>query len=370
MSLPRRASLLLVLGSIGLTLLALEAGLRLTSPHVRLLDTRNFAFEPLSIINLFPMVQYDPTLGYVHKPNYRPVPFPGGRGAFGPLGNRLSQAIDPDAPPPEPPQNAVLAVGDSFTFSSEVEPEQSWPAALERSLGVAVINAGIGGYGADQIVLSAERLLPLTRPRLLIASFIVDTVERTELSVFSGAGKPYFELENGTLQLRNTPVPAYVPSYRQIGWKRRILGYSWLVNWTFDRLGVGTRWRLLPFESRPAHDNGDAVACALMRRLPADTQAAGVKAIIVGQYALPHLHDEPRSARLRAMLACARDVGLPVVDFWEDLQALRRSDPKRLGAFYEPGGHMSAEGNAYAAAAIAGFLRQTEPALFKQTGSR
>src|SRR5262249_44295496 len=39
---------------------------------------------------------------------------------------------------------AALAVGDSFTEGWEVKDHESWPALLEKKIGMPVINAGVG----------------------------------------------------------------------------------------------------------------------------------------------------------------------------------------------------------------------------------
>ena len=52
----------------------------------------------------------------------------------------------------------ILAVGDSFTYGDEVNDGQTWPAQLQLLTGRRVLNAGVSGYGFDQIVLRAEQL--------------------------------------------------------------------------------------------------------------------------------------------------------------------------------------------------------------------
>src|SRR5262245_17346754 len=62
----------------------------------------------------------------------------------------------------------ILAVGDSFTQGWEVDDDETWPSYLEKLADVPVINAGVGGYGTDQIVLRAEQLLPIVQPKILV----------------------------------------------------------------------------------------------------------------------------------------------------------------------------------------------------------
>ena len=56
---------------------------------------------------------------------------------------------------------AVLAVGDSFTFGHRLDNRETWPSALERKRRVRVVNAGVSGYGLDQMFVHAQRTLDL-----------------------------------------------------------------------------------------------------------------------------------------------------------------------------------------------------------------
>src|SRR5690349_13483737 len=88
---------------------------------------------------------YDPTLGW--------APTPGSSGAM--LGKPFSftdQATreqNRDRPPATGP--LILALGDSMTEGFAVGNDETWPAQLERLTGRRVLNAGVRGYGLDQI---------------------------------------------------------------------------------------------------------------------------------------------------------------------------------------------------------------------------
>ena len=69
----------------------------------------------------------------------------------------------------------ILALGDSFTFGTGIDREATWPVQLERALmqrlpnrQLAIVNAGVPGYGLAQMRDMAEELLPQIKPQLLI----------------------------------------------------------------------------------------------------------------------------------------------------------------------------------------------------------
>ena len=51
----------------------------------------------------------------------------------------------------------IATYGDSFTHGDEVSDDATWQCALERTMNRRVKNYGVGGYGADQALLKAER---------------------------------------------------------------------------------------------------------------------------------------------------------------------------------------------------------------------
>jgi hypothetical protein len=67
---------------------------------------------------------------------------------------------------------AVALFGDSYTFGDEVDDDATSAAALERLIGVPVLNYGARGFGPEQAVLKFERLAA-ERPMPGIAVLII-----------------------------------------------------------------------------------------------------------------------------------------------------------------------------------------------------
>ena len=127
---------------------------------------------------------YDPRLGWSAIPGSSGTllgkPF-----SFTELGTREQNR---DRPPATGP--LIVALGDSMTEGYAVGNDETWPAHLERLTGRRVLNAGVRGYGLDQMVLRAERIIPELKPSTVVLAFIADDISRTALAVRDAKGKP------------------------------------------------------------------------------------------------------------------------------------------------------------------------------------
>src|SRR5262249_47623704 len=128
---------------------------------------------------------------------------------------------------------------DSFTEGWEVRDHESWPAQLEKRTTAPVVNVATGGYGADQVILRAEQMLPIVKPKVLLIGFYDIAIVRAGYSII-GAPKPYFTLENGEpryhpptfVEPREKNTPTWMILYNI----REVLGYSALADYLFARL--------------------------------------------------------------------------------------------------------------------------------------
>jgi lysophospholipase L1-like esterase len=248
----------------------------------------------------------------------------------------------------------ILAVGDSYTYGEEVTDAETWPAHLQRLTGQRVLNAGVAGYGFDQIVLRAEKLVPALRPSAVVVSFIADDLRRAESSRLWSADKPYFDIDSGVLVLRNVPVPPRTDPRRTLSIAQKTLGYSYLVDFVLRRLNLLEDWFGDHIRVHPP-GTGEKIACLLTGRLRELQQASGAPLLLVAQYdpyvfKTAAIGEEQRRITGR-LLACARAYGLKVLDTFD---AIAKSDaPLSLYGQW----HMNDKGNALIAEAIAGALR-------------
>jgi hypothetical protein len=332
--------------AVGWTVIALELCLRIVDGVG--FGFCNYVSNKLSLLASEYPSAYDPLLGYVPRPSYRGTPeMWHTRVTINSASLRQNRTDEADLR-----QYVILAVGDSYTFGDEVSDEGTWPAELEQITGLPVANGGVFGYGLDQIVLRAEALVPIHRPSRLIVSFFYEDVHRNYLRQRTGVEKPYFDIVNSKLVLRNVPPSPNRPHIEQIGFFRAALGYSYLADWSARRLGVSAWWYAGQFPKLGVDTDGTLVACLLMDRLKALEVSAGISTLVVAQYWHPFSKDEQGVAA--NLLKCAEKAGLATLDTRERLLAAYREDSGRY--WNEWGSHMTATGNLLIAREIAKWV--------------
>jgi hypothetical protein len=240
----------------------------------------------------------------------------------------------------------ILAIGDSFTFGDEVLDQETWPAQLETATGRPVLNGGVFAYGADQAFLRAQILMSSYTPEFVLLAFISDDINRTEFSYYS-AWKPYFDLVDDELVLRNVPVPRTgnpKPPYARL---RSVLGYSFLANAVFRRV-IPRWWRYGSIEK--AHGDGEAVTAALLRRLDQVARGRGARLVAITLGTNGRIRG---NARLPTLAEEVRRDGIDVLDLAPDIARLIASG--RDDMFLERG-HYSPSMNGWVARRVADHI--------------
>jgi hypothetical protein len=337
----------LVIGSVLFSLLVLELGCRLLRGPSWLVDWPNLVLQERiatkgqGVGRLVP----DPTLGFVARPGFSSngLTYDGHGWRVSPNPDGLALA--------EPP---VLVVGDSIAHGDEVSDAEAWPARLQLMLRRRVIDTAMSGYGFDQIVLAAEKATADVKPAAIILSFTADDTRRNEMKRVWGAEKPYFELVNGTLTLRNTPVPPNPAPADTLDFWQWAFGWSALVDTVLRHQGWQYEWatdheRVLP------RGEGEKLSCALLARL----KGLGVPMLVVAEYNRYVFENEEHAALTRgttgAVLKCAADLGLATLDLFDlDKDAVRR---RGLEAIFRSS-HPGPEGARLAADAIAAEMEK------------
>jgi lysophospholipase L1-like esterase len=200
----RAVNLLILLGSLGFTLLVLEGGLRIRASLSAKWSNQHIA-----------CCEQDPLLGWRHVPNriarvvareYEVFESFNSRGVRGPE-YPIEKSDD---------EYRIIILGDSFAEGYSVEFKALFSEVMKRRLNaqnshrVEVINLGVGGYSTDQELLQFQTEGKLYRPDLTVLMFYDNDVWFNGRSVYMPWGrgyKPLFGLENGELRLTYVPIP-------------------------------------------------------------------------------------------------------------------------------------------------------------------
>jgi hypothetical protein len=148
---------------------------------------------------------YDPTKGWIPKPNLRDV-----KAFNSKILNTNSKGFrgKKDFPYTKSKEKLrILILGDSFTFGDEVSDDETYSYYLQEMLPhTEVINMGIHGYGHDQMLILFKEEGVKYQPDIVILGFLPLDMSRNLLD-FRDFAKPRFVLESGELKLTGTPVP-------------------------------------------------------------------------------------------------------------------------------------------------------------------
>jgi hypothetical protein len=296
--------------------------------------------------------RFDPVLGWVTQEQYWSRNY-----------NTLNLGIRRNFAEDEVRTGGVLAVGDIFTEGGiDVADDETWPAQLERMTGEPVLNAGVVGYAADQIVLRAERLLPQVRPSTLVVGLFEETIGRAGHSSF-GVSKPYFTLDGGRLLYHapSRPEPD-LPS----GWRARVrdvLSRSAVLDVVLDRLAPAY-WHGKAGEAvvQAAGNDPVGVTFALLERLAKRAAQDEVRVLLFLQHSRTTVFERTEPGEdAKKVASCAALAGIEVADQFKALRSLAISNPGALDDLYLEGddyGQLTSTGNWHAADLVARALNR------------
>ncbi len=383
----RLLTALLLLGSIGLTLLVLEGAARIRRAR------RGGGKEAGEAAQYN---EYDPLLGWRKKP--------GARVTYHRREYTVDLAInsrglrDPERPYEAPPGTLrVLALGDSFLEGYTVPLEQTVTQVLERELlaqrcPAQVINGGTQAYSTDQEYLFYRSEGVKYAPQVVAVFFYYNDVVYNDRQEYFQTPKPIFEMGGGTLRLHRYPVKPWAPSQAASDAPavEQPEGGSALLEWLRDRLWYGAPraynalariglWRPMPkvpirlelrvYERRPEPLIEDAWAKtqAILHALAGEVRASDAQLLLVGIPSRFEVDDgswrltralygvdEQSWDRGRVMARLgdiARQEGIAFLDLTAPLRASKEAP------YFTYDGHWTAAGHATAARALLETIR-------------
>ena len=154
---------------------------------------------------------FDPELGWVRKP----LTSNQESGKNGSTNWSIDKNGARTNPSFENLNSKISCYGDSFTFSRQVDDNQTWIHYLSKLTNSNVLNFGVGNYGLDQSFLRLKREFPKNKTELVIIAVVPETICRI-LSIWKHyyeygntfAFKPKFILENEKLCQIKNPINA------------------------------------------------------------------------------------------------------------------------------------------------------------------
>lgn len=193
-----------------------------------------------------------------------------------------------------------MTFGDSFTFGEDVNDYEAYPAQLEDLLpGTEVLNFGVHGYGHDQMLLYFQEEGARYHPDVVVLGFLGLDMVRNIVS-FRDYAKPRFDLLDGRLVLRNTPVPRPKATATAERRRSRFVDLLTMIGW-------GLR-------ERAQEEAARRVTAAILHEFKRGVEAAGARLVIAYLPTFGELKPGDESDGERFISAFCGDRGVTLVD--------------------------------------------------------
>lgn len=314
----------------------------------------NFVEENWNLVSWEFPIQHDTKLGWTPKHNFSSNVKEPKRLTINERGIRSN---GPSLLNPAKLSGTILAVGASTVFGSQVADHETWPAQLEKEIKRPVINGGVFAYGVDQAILRLEQLIPEFHPSRVILGIHPDNLNQVTMSQKYGK-KPYFEIVNDQLELRNTPVP---PTQKEMSPHQAILGYSYLAHYLFSKLSP--QFWLESHGEIKVHNKEKEVSCLLVQKYDDICKKNHLKCSVLFQY----FHTTVPEAREKILdlTSCLKKLSVSTWDTYPVLEALKSSDRNLYDSFFDF--HMTSRGNTWTANYIKENIELEDEDGFKTT---
>lgn len=290
------------------------------------------------------------------------------------------------APEPAPGVLRVAVFGDSQVYGGEVDDDGPFPRQLEVGWNADALNYGVGGYGADQVLLRFREDAAHLKPHVVI--FVVTTVmaprvvsryRRFQNPEDGPWFKPRFVRDGNVLRFIPSPVatredadrllanPAAISTfathdfwYNPALFEHRL--YEWSAAYRLLSTSGFSLWKRCLHRDRIFRGhllNADGEATQLLIHIlsnfASEAQAMGMRPLVLflpspSEVTAVAAGDAPAYATVRTALDAAQvptaDVGMAIA-----------SSPSALSELFAPSGHYTARGNAVVAEALAEVLQ-------------
>lgn len=252
--------------------------------------------------------------------------------------------------------NPIIIVGDSYTVGAEVSDHESWPNHLSEILQSEVINAGVPGYGSDQINLRALDLIDkYPKAKKLIISYLIPAdIQRTQYTHF-GRAKPFYTVDHNNKIIYNPPGSNKVKKNVILKNINEISGYSYLIHKLVFSFGlyyyIGVPG--LTFNKNESI-NPELVTCELLNEIK--NKNKNIELYLILQYGPYEILSNKRSFYEQHISTCAFTMGYKVFSTYDLLKNILKKNKKTFNSLFVNRnddilsdrfiyGHMSNDGN-------------------------
>lgn len=185
-------SIVIIIASVNLPLLAIEAYLRFTQHVTKPEETSSHQFYV-----------GDSELGWFHKPNARGIYK---KSCFSTEVSINSFGLNDRELGKERKKTRVIVLGDSTTEGLQVEQKNTYPKVTEELLNKGVkkyevFNFGVSGYGTAAELLLLKRYIEKIKPELIVLGFFPENDIKNNSIKLEGSNSPspFYKLHRGTL---------------------------------------------------------------------------------------------------------------------------------------------------------------------------
>ena len=352
----------LLLGSIAVAFIAIEAGYRIVDPH---------PLFPAHLVNSNDPgnhTRFDPDLGWAGVP--------GGSGQLvtenASVSLRNNDQGFRDLEHSDSGEPAIVFLGDSFTWGFEVEFEEMFVNLMRVSLAdYELYNLAHNGYGTDQSMLTLRNWRHAGDLRAVVLVFYENDIADNNARKRYWQRKPHFVIREGELVLSGVPIPlsAWEKARRERpqppaaspspwAWLRHSHFLNDLAFRSSQLFGEDPTGRAFREKTAEYAMNADlSVTLRLLALLRDEVTQRGAQLYVVfipNKIEVEQLGPGPwYQERLESQLA---KLGIPSLDLSPVLR------DTRLRTYHRRGGHWNRRGHLVAAEAIAGYLLRELPA--------
>ena len=239
-------------------------------------------------------------------------------------------------------ERIIVFVGDSFVFGDGVNDNETIPSFYQKLKEDKIVNAGVSGYGIDQIYLTAVNLIDYLNVSEIFLCFIANDINRTEYSIWCGAEKPFFKLENN--KLKYVGINGNIESNSRVNFFQKYGGYSFLLHTLMMNFCKEYWLKPSSIGFKSEHKEGLSVSIKLLNQLKNICDKRNVDLHLVPLMTGGKFEDEKKILELLG----AVNRKFSIIDVYAELKKIKHKDLELWKSYFlDDELHLSKKGNNY-----------------------